>query len=109
MEYLNIYKYSNKEELETIKSLLDLRKQPYIIFDDLVYKYTGEFNIDIEQIESFSKLYTECFNKNINHLMDNNIYLLVYSLDLNKIKIAVLTMVYSLNINREILNNDLPF
>lgn len=110
MDYLIIiYKYSNDEELATIKCLLDLRKQPYIKFDDLVFRYAEEFSIDIEQIEDFSKLYTDCLTQYINFLMDNNFYLLVYTKDLDKIKIPYLTYIYSLNINMNVINNDLPF
>jgi hypothetical protein len=108
MDYLIIYKYSNDEELATIKCLLDLRKQPYIKFEDLVSRYAEEFNIDIEQIEDFSKLYTECLTHYINFLMDN-FYLLVYTKDLDKIKIPYLTYIYSLNIDMKVINNDLPF
>lgn len=109
MDYLIIYKYSNDEELATIKCLLDLRKQPYIKFEDLVSRYAEEFSIDIEQIEDFSKLYTECLTHYINFLRDNNFYLLVYTKDLDKLKIPYLTYIYSLNIDMKVINDDLPF
>ena len=109
MDYLVIYKYSNDEELATIKCLLDLRKQPYIKFEDLVFRYAEEFSIDMEQIEDFSKLYTECLTHYINFLMDNNSYLLVYTKDLDKLKIPYLTYIYFLNIAMKVINNDLPF
>ena len=109
MDYLVIYKYFNNEELETIKCLLDLRKQPYIKFEDLVSRYTEEFSIDVEQIKDFSKLYTDCLTQYINFLRDNNFYLLVYTKDLDKIKIPYLTYIYSLNIDMKVINDDLPF
>ena len=109
MDYLVIYKYSNNEELATIKCLLDLRKQPYIKFEDLVFKYAEEFSIDTEQIEDFSKLYTECLTHYINFLIDNNFYLLVYTKDLDKLKIPYLTYIYFLNIAMKVINDDLPF
>ena len=109
MDYLVIYKHSNDEELATIKCLLDLRKQQYITFDNLVSEYAYEFNIDVEQIEDFSKLYIDCLTEYINFLMDNNFYLLVYTKDLDKLKIPYLTYIYSLNINMDIINDDLPF
>lgn len=109
MDYLVIYKYSNDEELATIKCLLDLRKQPYIKFEDLVSRYAEEFSIDIEQIEDFSKLYTECLTHYINFLIDNNIYLLVYTKDLDKLKIPYLTYIYFLNIAMKVINDNLPF
>lgn len=107
MDYLVIYKYSNNEELATIKCLLDFRKQPYIKFEDLVSRYAEEFSIDMEQIEDFSKLYTDCLTQYINFLRDNNFYLLVY--DLDKLKIPYLTYIYSLNIAMKVINDDLPF
>ena len=109
MDYLVIYKHSNDEELATIKCLLDLRKQQYITFDNLVSEYAYEFNIDVEQIEDFSKLYTDCLTQYINFLMDNNFYLLIYTRDLDKLKIPYLTYIYSLNIDMDIINYDLPF
>ena len=109
MDYLVIYKYSNDEELATIKCLLELRKQPYIKFEDLVSRYTEEFSIDMEQIEDFSKLYTDCLTHYINFLMDNNFYLLIYTKDLDKLKIPYFTYIYSLNIGMDIINYDLPF
>lgn len=109
MDYLVIYKYSNDEELATTKCLLELRKQPYIKFDDLVFRYTKEFSIDVEQIEDFRKLYTECLTQYIDFLMDNNFYLLVYIKDLDKIKIPYFTYIYSLNIDMKVINDDLPF
>lgn len=109
MDYLVIYKHSNDEELATIKCLLDLRKQQYITFDNLVSEYAYEFNIDVEQIEDFSKLYTDCLTEYINFLMDNNFYLLIYTKDLDKLKIPYLTYIYSLNIDMDIINYDLPF
>lgn len=109
MDYLVIYKHSNNEELATIKCLLDLRKQPYIKFEDLVSRYAEEFSIDMEQIEDFSKLYTNCLTQYINFLMDNNFYLLVYTKDLDKLKISYLTYIYSLNICMDVINDDLPF
>lgn len=114
MEYLVIYKHSNDEELATIKCLLALRKQQYITFEDLVSKYTEKFDIDIDQIENYSKLYSDCLIYNKNYLMDNNIYLLVYTRDLDKLKVSNLiypypTYIYSLNINMEIIDDYLPF
>lgn len=109
MDYLVIYKYSNNEELATIKCLLDIRKQPYIKFEDLVSRYAGEFSIDMEQIEDFSKLYTDCLTQYINFLRDNNFYLLVYTKDLDKLKIPYLTYIYFLNIAMNVINYDLPF
>ena len=109
MDYLVIYKYSNDEELATIKCLLDLRKQQYITFDNLVSEYAYEFSIDVEQIEDFSKLYTDCLTQYINFLRDNNFYLLVYTKDLDKMKIPYLTYIYSLNIDMDVINYDLPF
>ena len=109
MDYLVIYKHSNGEELATIKCLLELRKQPYIKFEDLVSRYAEEFSIDVEQIEDFSKLYTDCLTQYINFLMDNNFYLLVYTRDLDKLKIPYLTYIYSLNIDMKVINDDLPF
>lgn len=109
MDYLVIYKYSNNEELATIKCLLDLRKQSYIKFEDLVSRYTEEFSIDMEQIEDFSKLYTDCLTQYINFLRDNNFYLLVYTRDLDKLKIPYLTYIYFLNIAMNVINYDLPF
>lgn len=109
MEYLVIYKQSNNEELATIKCLLDLRKQPYITFEDLISKYVEEFDIDIDQIEDFRKLYIDCLTYNIKYLMDNNIYLLVYTGDFDKLKIPYLTYIYSLNIDMDVINYDLPF
>lgn len=109
MDYLVIYKHTNNEELATIKCLLELRKQPYIKFEDLVSKYAGEFSIDMEQIEDFSKLYTDCLTQYINFLRDNNFYLLVYTKDLDKLKIPYLTYIYSLNICMDVINDDLPF
>lgn len=109
MDYLVIYKHSNNEELATIKCLLDLRKQPYIKFDNLVSRYAEEFSIDMEQIEDFSKLYTDCLTYYINFLRDNNFYLLVYTKDLDKLKIPYLTYIYSLNICMDVINYDLPF
>lgn len=109
MDYLVIYKHSNDEELATIKCLLSLRKQPYITFDDLVFRYADEFNIDVEQIEDFSKLYIDCLTQYINFLMDNNFYLLIYTRDLDKLKLPYLTYIYSLNINMKVINDDLPF
>ena len=109
MDYLVIYKYSNDEELATIKCLLELRKQPYIKFDDLVSRYAEEFSIDVEQIEDFSKLYTDCLTQYIDFLRDNNFYLLVYTRDLDKLKIPYLTYIYSLNIDMKVINEDLPF
>lgn len=109
MDYLVIYKHSNDEELATIKCLLDLRKQQYITFDNLVSEYAYEFNIDVEQIEDFSKLYTDCLTEYINFLMDNNFYLLIYTKDLDKLKIPYLTYIYSLNIDMDVINDDLPF
>ena len=109
MDYLVIYKHSNNEELATIKCLLDLRKQPYIKFEDLIFRYAEEFSIDMEQIEDFSKLYTDCLTQYINFLRDNNFYLLVYIRDLDKLKIPYLTYIYSLNINMNVINDDLPF
>ena len=109
MDYLVIYKYSNNEELATIKCLLELRKQPYIKFEDLISRYAKEFSIDVEQIEDFGKLYTDCLTHYINFLRDNNFYLLVYTRDLDKLKISYLTYIYSLNIDRKVINEDLPF
>lgn len=109
MEYLVIYKQSNDEELATIKCLLYLRKQPYITFENLISKYVEEFGIDIDQIEDFSNLYTDCLTYNIKYLMDNNIYLLVYTRDFDKLKIPYLTYIYSLNIDMDVINYDLPF
>ena len=109
MDYLVIYKHSNYEELATIKCLLELRKQPYIKFDDLVFRYAEEFSIDVEQIEDFSKLYTDCLTQYIDFLGDNNFYLLVYTRDLDKLKIPYLTYIYSLNIDMKVINEDLPF
>ena len=109
MDYLVIYKHSNVEELATIKCLLDLRKQLYITFEDLVSRYTEEFSIDMEQIEDFRKLYTDCLTQYINFLRDNNFYLLVYTKDLDKLKIPYLTYIYSLNIDMDVINDDLPF
>ena len=109
MDYLVIYKYSNNEELTTIKCLLDLRKQPYIKFEDLVSRYAEEFSIDMEQIEDFSKLYTDCLTQYVNFLRDNNFYLLVYTKDLDKLKIPYLTYIYFLNIAMNVINYDLPF
>ena len=109
MDYLVIYKYSNDEELATIKCLLELRKHPYIKFDDLVSRYAEEFSIDVEQIEDFSKLYIDCLTQYIDFLRDNNFYLLVYTRDLDKLKIPYLTYIYSLNIDMKVINEDLPF
>ena len=109
MDYLIIYKHSNNEELATIKCLLNLRKQPYIKFENLVSRYAEEFSIDMEQIEDFSKLYTDCLTYYINFLRDNNFYLLVYTRDLDKLKIPYLTYIYSLNIDMDVINYDLPF
>ena len=41
--------------------------------------------------------------------MDNNFYLLVYTKDLDKLKIPYFTYIYSLNINMDVINDDLPF
>ena len=109
MDHLVIYKHSNDEELATIKCLLVLRKQQYITFDNLVSEYAYEFNIDVEQIEDFSKLYTDCLTQYIDFLRDNNFYLLVYTRDLDKLKIPYLTYIYSLNIDMKVINEDLPF
>lgn len=109
MDYLVIYKHSNNEELATIKCLLDFRKQPYIKFEDLVSRYAEEFSIDMEQIEDFSKLYTDCLTQYINFLRDNNFYLLVYTKDLDKLKIPYFTYIYFLNIAMKVINDDLPF
>ena len=109
MDYLVIYNHSNDEELATIKCLLELRKQPYIKFGDLVSRYADEFSIDVEQIEDFSKLYIDCLTQYIDFLRDNNFYLLVYTRDLDKLKIPYLTYIYSLNIDMKVINEDLPF
>lgn len=106
---MKIYSYSNKEELEIIKALLTLRKENFILLNDLVDKYCDKYHIDTDNIMifQFTKLYNDCIRENKEYI--SNKYLLVSSRSLSLMKNNIPITIYSLNISAQVINNDLPF
>lgn len=106
---IELYKYHNDEELETIKALLTLRKKNFVLFTDLVDKYCDKYNINTDDlmIYQFTKLYNDCIRENKEYLSDK--YLLMSTRSLSLISNNIPTTIYYLNISAQVINNDLPF
>ena len=106
---MKIYSYNNDEELEIIKALLTLRKETFVLFNDLVDKYCDKYHIDTDNIMifQFTKLYNDCIIENKEYI--SNKYLLVSSGSLSLMKNNIPTTIYSLNISVQVINDDLPF
>ncbi len=106
---IEIYKYHNDEELETIKALLTLRKKKFVFFTDLLDEYCIKYNINIDDlmIYQYTKLYNDCIRENKEYLFDK--YLLMSTRSLSLISNNIPTTIYYLNISAQVINNDLPF
>lgn len=106
---IEIYKYNNDEELETIKALLTLRKKKFVFFTDLLDEYCIKYNINIDDlmIYQYTKLYNDCIRENKEYLSDK--YLLMSARSLSLISNNIPTTIYYLNISVEVINNNLPF
>lgn len=106
---IEIYKYHNGEELETIKALLTLRKKKFVLFNDLIDEYCIKYNINIDDlmIYQYTKLYNDCIRENKEYLSDK--YLLISFRSLSLISNNIPTTIYYLNISAQVINNDLPF
>lgn len=106
---IEIYKYHNNEELETIKVLLTLRSKKFVLFNDLIDEYCGKRDINTDDLEiyQYTKLYNDCIRENKEYLSDK--YLLISTRSLSLISNNIPTTIYYLNISAQVINNDLPF
>lgn len=106
---IEIYKYHNDEELETIKAILTLRKKNFVFFSDLIDEYCIKHNINIDDlmIYQYTKLYNDCIRENKEYLSDK--YLLMSTRSLSLISNNIPTTIYYLNISAQVINDNSPF